>query len=394
MKPRVLHAIRTVDARQTGGAEELLLLLAPALKERGRIEPAILLLRKPAPDADPQKDFGTRARSLDLDVLPMQELQMRPGWMGQLLRRERVAIVHVHGQRANYFVWLMRRLFPRRWGRVPMVATVHGWVQDNFVRKVVTWLEFVTLRDCAHVITVSEKQRRTLLDKGFSPERVSVVRPGIPYLAAEGLHRATEAERRTALERWGLPADAYVITAVGRLSTEKRFDLYLQACAKLAHSIPEARFLLVGGGKQEANLKALATELGLDDRLTFTGLTREMSSIYAATDLLMLTSDTEGTPHVLLEAMGSDIPVVSTAVGGIPEFVTTEESGLLVPPGDSDALAEAASRIYNDPQLASRLVERGRMVASGFTVERMAEGVEQVYRQVLAGRGKRERVGQ
>jgi glycosyltransferase involved in cell wall biosynthesis len=80
--------------------------------------------------------------------------------------------------------------------------------------------------------------------------------------------------------------------------------------------------------------------------------------------------------------------VVSTAVGGIPEFVTSGASGLLVPPGSSEALAEAALRVYSDPQLASRLVEGGRKVASGFTVERMAEGVERVYQLVLANHGK------
>lgn len=383
---RVLHAIRTVDARQTGGAEELLLLLAPALKSHGEFDAAILLLRKPDPDADPEKDFGTRARRLGLRVLPLQEMRFTPRWLRSVPRRMGASVIHVHGQRANYFVWLMRRLFPRAWGRVPLVATVHGWVQDNFVRKVVTWLEFVTLRDCDHVITVSELQRRTLLDKGFSPERVSVVRPGIPYLATEGLHRATESERLAAREQWGLPPDAFVIAAIGRLSTEKRFDLYLEACAKIAAKLPDARFLLVGGGKQEENLRALRSQLGLDERVVFTGLTRDMPAVYAATDLVMLTSDTEGTPHVLLEAMGSDIPIVSTAVGGIPEFVTSGESGLLVPPGDSDALAEAALRIHGDPALRAKLVEGGRQVAAGFTVQRMREGVEAVYRRVLSGR--------
>lgn len=386
---RVLHAIRTVDARQTGGAEELLLLLAPALRARGSFDPAILLLRQPASGSEPEKDFGSRARRLGLDVLPLQDIEWRPAWLGGLPRRLSISIIHVHGQRANYFVWLMRRLFPRAWGRVPLVATVHGWVQDNFVRRVVTWLEFVTLRDCDHVITVSEQQRHTLLRKGFSPHRVSVVRPGIPYLALEGLHRASGEERISARVRWGLPPEAYVITAVGRLSTEKRFDLYLQTCSRLARLIPHARFLLVGGGKQEANLKALQSKLGLQERVIFTGLTRDMAAIYAATDLVMLTSDTEGTPHVLLEAMGSDIPVVSTRVGGVPEFVTHDVSGLLVPAGDSHALAHAAMRIYSDPQLAARLKEGGRAVAESFTVERMAAEVEQVYRAVMGRRSKR-----
>lgn len=388
---RVLHAIRTVDARQTGGAEELLLLLAPALRARSHFDPAILLLRQPALDADPMQDFGARARRLGLDVLPLQELEWRSRWLRELLHRKQISIIHVHGQRANYFVWLMRRLFPRAWGRVPLVATVHGWVQDNFVRKVVTRLEFVTLRDCDHVITVSEQQRRTLLARGFSPNRVSVVRPGIAYLASKGLHQATEEARLAARARWGIAPDAYVITAVGRLSTEKRFELYLETCSKLASHIPKARFLLVGGGKQEANLKALQATLGLEGWVVFTGLTRDMSAVYAATDLVMLTSDTEGTPHVLLEAMGSDIPIVSTAVGGIPEFVVPDESGLLVPPGSSSALAEAAMRIHNNPQLAASLKEGGRAVAGGFTVERMAYGVEQVYRTVLERRVKRSR---
>ena len=383
---RVLQAIRTVDARQTGGAEELVLLLSAALRARGTFDPTILLLRRPAaPGVDPTLDFGTRARRLGLDVLPLQDLRWRPGWLRALPRRRGVALIHMHGQRANYAVWLLRRAFPGTWGRLPLVATVHGWVQDNAIRRAVTRLEFITLRDCDQVITVSEQQRRTLLGRGFAPERVRVVRPGIPYLTGHGPPSA--ADRAAARRRWGLPPDAYVITAVGRLSTEKRFDLYLETCAALAPRLPDARFLLVGGGKQEAALRALAAQRGLGDRLLFTGLTREIVAVYAATDLLLLTSDTEGTPHVLLEAMGSDIPIVSTAVGGVPEFVTTGEHGLLVPRGDRDALVAAVQRVHDDAALAARLRVGGRTVAAQFTVERMVAGVEGVYRAALQRRG-------
>jgi glycosyltransferase involved in cell wall biosynthesis len=358
------------------------LLLAPALEAMGNFESPVLLLRKPDPEADHTKDFGRRARALNLKVIPLEDLTTRGGWLRKLPRRERIRIVHMHGQRANYFVWLMRRLYPRTWGRAALVATVHGWVQDNFVRKVVTWLELRTLRECDHVITVSDLQRRTLLDLGFAKDRVSVVRPGIPYLAHRG-RDATPQEKIDARASWGIPDNSFVISAVGRLSTEKRFDLYLQACARLTERIPEARFLLVGGGKQDAALRELAAALGLGDRLIFTGLTRDMPAVYAATDLLMLTSDTEGTPHVLLEAMGSGIPVVSTSVGGIPEFITDSEHGILVPAGDPDALARAALKVYGDAALRAKLVAGGRSVAAGFTVERMVDGVEAVYKSVL-----------
>lgn len=383
---RVLHAIRTVDARQTGGAEELLLRLSQALTRRGRFDPVILRLRKPSPTADPSKDFDNRARSLGVKVLPVAMIRWRYGWLRGLPRGLRIGVIHMHGQRANYAIWALRRLFPGTWGRVPLVATVHGWVQDNMVRKIVTMLELVTLRDCDHVITVSELQRKTLLGLGFAPDRVTVVRPGIPHLA-EGT-KGAEA-RMLARAKWRIPMNAYVIAAIGRLSTEKRFDLYLQTCAVLAKEIPDTHFLLVGGGKQEAYLKALATTLGLDDHVIFTGLTDDMLGIYAATDLVMLTSDTEGTPHVLLEAMSLDIPIIATEVGGIPEFVTSGEHGILVPAGDRDALVRATLRVHDDTALAARLVAGGRQVAAGFTVERMAEGVEEVYSRVLSGRKSR-----
>ncbi len=390
---RVMQAIRTVDARQTGGAEELLLLLCPALRERGNFDPAILLLRRPNPTADPARDFASRARSLGLRVLSLDRIRWRPAWLRHLPVAAGIGLVHMHGQRANYFIWLLRRLFPSTWGRLPLVATVHGWVQDNLVRKLVTRLELATLRDCDHVITVSMQQRDTLLGLGFAPERVSVVRPGIPYLAMTNPQRSVlsaqssaPGERLAARKRIGISSDAYVIAAVGRLSTEKRFDLYLEVCAALVERLPDARFLVVGGGKQEATLKALAETLGLGDRAIFTGLTRDMAAIYAATDLLMLTSDTEGTPHVLLEAMGSGIPIVATAVGGIPEFVTSGEHGLLVPSGDKEALVEAAISLHDNSALLAQLVAGGREVAAQFTVEHMVAGVEEVYRSVLQAR--------
>ncbi|MDQ5823227.1 MAG: glycosyltransferase family 4 protein [Chloroflexota bacterium] len=379
-RPRALQAIRTVDSRQTGGPEELLLASSPIMRERGQFDPAILLLRKPNP-ADPERDFRTRARKRDIPVLPLPEMRWHPRWLRVLPRRMNVALVHVHGQRANYFIWLMRRLFPGTWGKLPLVATVHGWVQDNFVRKVVTRLELLTLRECDHIITVSELQQRTLLEMGFSPDKVTVVRPGMPDFAVE--RKATPEERHAARARWGIPQDAYVISAIGRLSTEKRFDLYLQVCAALVERLPDAVFLLVGGGKQEANLKEQAATLGLGERLIFTGLTREMPTVYAATDLVMITSDTEGIPHVLLEAMGQGIPVVSTAVGGIPEIVTSGENGLLVPAGGLDELANAATRVHDEPALACRLAAGGREVAGQFTIERLVAGTEQVYKQVL-----------
>jgi glycosyltransferase involved in cell wall biosynthesis len=233
---------------------------------------------------------------------------------------------------------------------------------------------------------VSELQKKTLVSMGFDPRKVSVVRPGIAEVPpVPGVAEAAR-QRAEARARWGIPSDAYVISAIGRLSTEKRFDLYLQVCAKLAPALPNAVFMLVGGGKQDANLRTLATNLGLDSRVVFTGLTREMSSVYAATDLVMITSDTEGIPHVLLEAMSRGIPVVSTAVGGIPEVVTPGRNALLVPAGDVQALAGAALQVHDDPDLARHLSGEGRVLARRFTIDSLVAGMEEVYRTLTAHR--------
>jgi glycosyltransferase involved in cell wall biosynthesis len=381
MTTSVLQVIRTVDSRQTGGPEELLLSACPVMRQRGHFEPKILLLRKPNPAADPAKDFGNRARALDIPVVALQDIRWRNRWLRSLPGQLNTEMIHMHGQRGNYFVWLMRKLYPGTWGRAALVATVHGWVQDNLIRRVVTDLELRTLRDCDHVITVSELQRQTLLAAGFSPERVTVVRPAIAWRFRQSVPGI--AERQAARARWHISPESYVIAAIGRLSTEKRFDLYLAACAEIATRLPEATFLLVGGGKQEEALKAQAAQLGLGDRVIFTGLTSHMPGIYAASDLLMITSDTEGVPHVLLEAMSQGIPVVSTAVGGIPEMLTSGETGLLVPPGEVSALVEAAMRLHDDPVLAIRLAESAGRLVSDLTVERAVEEIEKIYSKTL-----------
>lgn len=382
---RVLHIIRTVHQRQTGGPEEVLLAACPTLGCRANFAPTILLLRKPNGALDPAQEFEHRARARGIGVLPLQHLRWRRPWLRSLPQRLGIDVLHMHGQRANYFVWLMCHLYPDTWGRLPLIATVHGWVQDNVARRVVTQLELATLRNCDHIITVSHLQRQSLLGRGFPSERVTLIRNGVPFLTT-GQRIATTEVRADARRRWGIPREAFVIAAVGRLSTEKRLDLYLDACATIASALPDALFLVVGGGKLEANLKTRAVALGLGNRVIFTGLTNDMGSIYASIDVLMLTSDTEGTPLVLLEALGSGIPVIATAVGGIPEIITSGTHGLLVPAGDREGLVREAVRLHDEPALRERLRAHGAVVAGRLTIERMVAGWEEVYGWALQSR--------
>ena len=245
------------------------MLLAPRLEARGRFRSPVLLLRKPEPEADPQKDFGNRACSLGLKVVPLQEFRLKGGWLRKLPKRMGVQVIHVHGQRANYFVWMIMSGFirvpggRRNWSR-PCTGGCRG---KNFVRKAVTWLEWAR---------IARMRPRYYGVRGNSAPRCWAWgsrrqghggKAGHTVPGGSGLHAPTPQERSDARAKWGLPDDAFVVTAIGRLSTEKRFDLYLEVCALLKEQIPDARFMLVGGGKQEASLRAQATSLGLDGRL-------------------------------------------------------------------------------------------------------------------------------
>jgi glycosyltransferase involved in cell wall biosynthesis len=192
----------------------------------------------------------------------------------------------------------------------------------------------------------------------------------------------------------GLSADHLFILSVGRLDPQKGHPYLIEAMRRVLQEVPQARLVIVGGAQQAseeyvADLRTLAAAPGLAGKVTFTGERTDVPQLMAACDVFALASLWEGFGLVFAEAMAASKPVVATNVSAIPEVVVHGETGILVPPGDPQALAEALIRLGRDPAERRRLGRNGyHRVRTQFTAERMVDETMAVYREALAAKRK------
>jgi glycosyltransferase involved in cell wall biosynthesis len=229
--------------------------------------------------------------------------------------------------------------------------------------------------------------RRDLLEthRIGTADRFRVVPLGfdLEVLAATG-----PAERRAARVVLNLDGDAHVVAFVGRLAAIKQPDLFLVAAARVAQADARARFLVAGGGELETALRTKASDLGIASRVRFLGWQRDVAAIYAASDLLALTSRNEGTPVALIESMAAAVPGVSFSVGGVPDVITGPELGVLVPAGDVDALAAGIRNLLTDNGAREAMGQRARSyVCERFGIDRLLRDLDALYRELLATNG-------
>jgi glycosyltransferase involved in cell wall biosynthesis len=185
----------------------------------------------------------------------------------------------------------------------------------------------------------------------------------------------------------GIISGEPVIGTVGRLNEVKRQDVLIRSFARVRVRFPEARLLLVGDGPRRADLEALVESLDLTEVTSFTGYQARPDRFLHAMDLFALTSRAEGLPLVILEAWAAGLPVISTRVGGIPQLIDDGRTGILIEPGDEDALTDSLCRLLADRTLASKLAEAGQArAANDFDTRRMAEDYHRNYLELLKSR--------
>jgi glycosyltransferase involved in cell wall biosynthesis len=181
-----------------------------------------------------------------------------------------------------------------------------------------------------------------------------------------------------------VPIDVPLVGSVGRLHPQKDFATLLAAIAQVRKRIPTVRLLLVGDGELRDELESQSRSLGLSEIVTFAGSRTDVPEILAAVDVFTLSSLWEGMSNAALEAMAAGLPVVATAVGGTPEVVVDEVTGLLVPPHDPTSLAGALTTLLREPALRRRMGQAGReRVQEQFSVERMVCRTEALYTEML-----------
>ncbi|MBK6531273.1 MAG: glycosyltransferase [Deltaproteobacteria bacterium] len=259
--------------------------------------------------------------------------------------------------------------------RPGLVFVEHGRHYPDVRRpKRVVANNLVFLQYTRRVVAVCGYIKRLLVEnEGIPASRIDVVYNGVDPSRFDPSLRASldPAGVRSGL---GLDPSAQVITCVARFHPVKDHPTLVRAFSVAARELPHARLLLVGGG-DEAPLRALASELGVGDRVVFAGVRRDIPAIYAASDLFAMASLSEGTSVTLLEAMLSERPALVTEVGGNPEIVAPGVTGELVPRGDHAAMGAAMVALLRDPERRARMGAAGRRrVLDRFTQQRMHEG--------------------
>ncbi len=309
----------------------------------------------------------------------------------RLMRRERPHIVHTHTAKAGFVGRIAARL-----ARVPVVLhTFHGHVFHGYFSPAKTRLflliERLGARLSTRIITISPSLREEIADYGVaSRERIEVVPLGFDLEAFASQPRATGDFRRSL----NIPTDAKLVGAVGRLVPIKNIPLLLEAAALAREQNPGIRVVIVGDGELRDELQARVETLDLGEAVTFAGWRRDLASVYADLNAVVISSDNEGTPASLIEAMATGCPVVATRVGGVPDLITEGETGRLVPPGDQKALAGALLALFQEPERTAQMAELARRrVHERHQASRLVADIERLYGVLLTAAGHSQPTG-
>jgi glycosyltransferase involved in cell wall biosynthesis len=296
------------------------------------------------------------------------------------MRAFRPTIVHTHTAKAGF----VGRVAALMAGVPVVVHTFHGHVLRGYFGPLKTafyrGLERTLAAFSTSVIAVSETVKRDLVALGVAkPSKIRVIELGLPL---EALGRPLP--RGILRGAIGVASETPLIGIVGRLVPIKDVGTFLQAAALMRDQAVDAHFAVVGDGDQRAPLEDLARSLQLEGCVHFFGWRRDLEAVYGDLDLVVNCSRNEGTPVSLIEALAAGRPVVATRVGGTPDVIGDGERGVLVPPGDPAALAQAITAALRDPQAAHRKAAAGQAyVMARHSVGRLVADVDALYRELM-----------
>jgi glycosyltransferase involved in cell wall biosynthesis len=362
---RVMFVITSLDV---GGAETLLVNLLRRV-DRARIAPELCCL----------KTLGTLGEQVASEVpvhhgLLKHKLDVRVlGRLTNLLREREIDAVVTVGAGDKMF-W--GRLAARR-ARVPVViSALHstGWPDEiTFLNRRLT-----PLTDA--FVAVAGRHARYLVEQEKLPaSRMVVIPNGVDTESFRPRPKNAEL-----LKELGIPAEAPVAGIVAVLRPEKNHELFLQMAARASRELPDAHFLVIGDGPRREELQRLAVELGVNEQVHFVGRRADVPELLGLLDVFVLTSQMEANPVSILEAGATAKPVVSTALGSIPETVLEGQTGFLVEPGNVRMLTKRVLEVLTNPGAAQRMGAAARQhVVQNWSIERMVVGYEELIERLF-----------
>ncbi len=296
-----------------------------------------------------------------------------PGRVDRVIRAFRPHVVHSHR-------YVLAYALPSIVGRrVPLALhTIHN-LAEREAGTVGRRIQALAFRLGVVPVAIAEQVAESL-ERVYGPGNYPLIPNGVDLER----FRSPEVGRAVWRRREGIDPNSVVFVAVGRLDRQKNHALLLEAFAAQAASDPRARLLIAGEGEFGDALESQAVALGIEEHVRFLGRRGDIPDVLAAADVFAASSDWEGNPLAVMEAMAAGLPVVHTAVGGVPELVTGGRDGILCPPGDRDALAAALSRMLHDVALRERLgLAAAEAAAARFSLGAMVHAYERLYAERL-----------
>jgi glycosyltransferase involved in cell wall biosynthesis len=299
--------------------------------------------------------------------------------LSTIIKKNEIKLVHGQGARAEFYARLASGLARKSKYVSTIAMPVEGFDVGPIRKKVYSLFDRFSERFVDRFLVVSDVLReRMTRGHGVPAEKVIRIYNGIEV--DHYLHQEQNGSRERIRNEFNIGGDTLFIGAIGRLVWQKGFEYLIQAMPKVLNEFPQTKVLIVGEGLLRSNLEELSRKLKTERHIIFTGFRKDVKDILSAVDVLVVPSLLEGFPMITLEGMAMAKPIIATRIDGIKEQIIDGKSGILIPPGDPDAIAEAILRLSSDKELARILGSEGRRrVEKEFTVERMVSETEKVY---------------
>jgi glycosyltransferase involved in cell wall biosynthesis len=370
-----IKLLAIIEARSITGPARNLIEFIPLARTAGIETTVAVFLRK-----ENTNFFTEKLKNLSIPVLPLSE--EGPYDLSTLHKLKRLVkevkpdLIQTHAVKAHFLTRLSG--LPRS---IPWIAFHHGYTFTTWRTELYNELDRWSLKRASQVVTVSSVSVEQLTSKGIHEEKIKVIHNAVP--ASYTIDPGNTSQIGALRASLGIPVGQKVILSVGRLSKEKDQVSLVEAMSEMRGPYP-AYLLILGDGPEQKTILERARVLGVTKRVILAGHKDEVRPFYALADVVVISSRLEGSPNVLLEALAAGVPLVATAVGGIPEMVKDGEHALLVQHGNARQMANCIDKVLGSKDLTQSLVEHGKMlIRARFSPAERARTLSEMYVNIL-----------
>ncbi len=303
-----------------------------------------------------------------IDIKALQQLI-------NILKKNNFDILHCHEMKSRLY-----GLIAARARNIPVVTTNHNWTGANWLVKVYEYLDVLYIRFFNQIVAVSEELKLLMLKFKVPAKRISVIINGINLKEFQDNRKDISFLKK----KIGIKNGIKIIGNVGRLSVEKGHKLFLTTAKLIKKEFPAIKFVIVGDGPLERELKIYVDKLGLKDSVFFSGFCGDIQQIYSIMDIYLSTSVVEGTPMAMMEAMAMGVPAVATDVGGISRIIHHNKNGILLKNNDPWEIAETILMLLRNPSELARLASNAKMtIQQQYSALKMTKQYEHIYMNII-----------